>query len=81
MICGVKKILQSSKLVCGVGAVKRQTTVRLYGNACPALSGNETNSKTISWEDAKPFEDMPGPKSLPVIGNVHRFLPFIGKYN
>ncbi|KDR20887.1 putative cytochrome P450 301a1, mitochondrial, partial [Zootermopsis nevadensis] len=30
------------------------------------------------WDTAKPYEDMPGPKPLPVIGNFWRFLPYIG---
>jgi hypothetical protein len=31
------------------------------------------------WNTAKPYEDMPAPKPLPVIGNFLRFLPYIGK--
>jgi hypothetical protein len=31
------------------------------------------------WDFAKPFEDIPGPRPLPVIGNVWRFIPHIGK--
>ena len=30
------------------------------------------------WDYAKPFEDIPGPKPLPVIGNAWRFIPYIG---
>ncbi|XP_046661620.1 cytochrome P450 CYP12A2-like isoform X2 [Homalodisca vitripennis] len=30
------------------------------------------------WENALPFEQVPGPKSFPLIGNVWRFLPIIG---
>ncbi|XP_071452595.1 probable cytochrome P450 49a1 [Hetaerina americana] len=29
---------------------------------------------------ARPFDEMPGPKPLPIIGNAGRFLPFIGEY-
>jgi hypothetical protein len=38
-----------------------------------------TQAKPEEWDYAKPFEDIPGPKPLPVIGNVWRFLPFLGK--
>lgn len=31
--------------------------------------------------DAKPFESIPGPAPLPVIGNLWRYLPRIGQYN
>uniref|UniRef100_A0A1B6KJG1 Cytochrome P450 n=1 Tax=Graphocephala atropunctata TaxID=36148 RepID=A0A1B6KJG1_9HEMI len=30
------------------------------------------------WENALSFEQVPGPKSFPLIGNVWRFLPIIG---
>jgi len=30
------------------------------------------------WDYAKPFEDIPGPKPLPIIGNAWRFIPYLG---
>jgi len=30
------------------------------------------------WEYAKSFEDIPGPKPLPIIGNMWRFIPYLG---
>jgi len=30
------------------------------------------------WDYAKPFEDIPGPKPLPIIGNTWRFVPYLG---
>ena len=27
----------------------------------------------------KPFEDIPGPRSLPVVGTLYKYLPLIGK--
>jgi cytochrome P450 family 49 subfamily A len=38
-----------------------------------------TQARPEEWDYAKPFEDMPGPKPLPIIGNVWRFIPFLGK--
>jgi hypothetical protein len=30
------------------------------------------------WDYARPFEDIPGPKPLPIIGNTWRFIPYLG---
>lgn len=29
--------------------------------------------------NAKMFEEIPGPKSLPVIGTLYQYLPFVGE--
>ncbi|RZC10203.1 hypothetical protein BDFB_005201 [Asbolus verrucosus] len=37
--------------------------------------------KPNGWDEAKPFEAIPGPKPLPIIGNTWRFiLPKIGTF-
>lgn len=33
----------------------------------------------LEWENAKPYEEIPGLKSLPVIGTGWVFLPIVGK--
>jgi len=38
-----------------------------------------TQARPEEWEYAKPFEDIPGPKPLPIIGNMWRFIPYFGK--
>jgi hypothetical protein len=40
-----------------------------------------TQARPEEWENAKPFEDIPGPKPLPIIGNMWRFIPYIGNVN
>ncbi|XP_012530944.1 cytochrome P450 302a1, mitochondrial isoform X2 [Monomorium pharaonis] len=30
--------------------------------------------------EPKPFENIPGPRSLPIIGTLYKYLPFIGEY-
>ena len=32
----------------------------------------------LKWSDAKPFDEMPGPKRVPVLGSTWMFLPIIG---
>lgn len=44
---------------------------KLYKNKVEA-------AKPTGWDEALPFEAIPGPKGLPLIGNVWRFLPKIG---
>lgn len=38
----------------------------------------QDDTKPTGWDKALPFEKIPGPKSLPLIGNVWRFFPKIG---
>jgi hypothetical protein len=63
-------------------AVGQQPVLRNVGS-CVLKRCNSTMAATQArpeeWDYAKPFEDMPGPKPLPVIGNSWRFIPFLGK--
>lgn len=44
------------------------------------LTEEKNDVKPPGWDAALPFESIPGPKPLPIIGNLFRFLPFIGEY-
>lgn len=32
----------------------------------------------IEWENAKPFDEMPGPRAIPLLGTSWTFFPIIG---
>lgn len=37
--------------------------------------------KCTSNENLKSFDQIPGPKSYPVIGTLYKYLPLVGEYN
>lgn len=49
-----------------------------YKNLGDAAEKNDV--KPPGWDEALPFESIPGPKPLPIIGNMWRFFPFIGEF-
>lgn len=50
---------------------------RLYFGHTPRFTSTTTNRS----QGLKPFESIPGPKGLPLIGNIWRYLPIIGDYD
>lgn len=42
-----------------------------------STAGSQNVQKHVT--EFKKFEDIPGPKSYPFIGTLHKYLPFIGK--
>ncbi|OXU32057.1 hypothetical protein TSAR_002862 [Trichomalopsis sarcophagae] len=41
---------------------------------------NAEDANSSEWDFARPYEEIPGPKPLPVLGNLLKFLPRIGEY-
>ncbi|KAG5315356.1 C12B2 protein, partial [Pseudoatta argentina] len=41
---------------------------------------NKIVDMSNNLQHVRPIEDIPGPKALPLIGNLFRFLPYIGEY-
>lgn len=52
-------------------------------NACPLSGslGDLKENRGPTCQDVKPFEDIPGPRSLPVVGTLYHYLPFVGQYS
>nr|QLI62179.1 cytochrome P450 30 [Streltzoviella insularis] len=44
-------------------------------------NGDSTSVNLGSKKTIKNFDDIPGPKSYPVIGTLYKYFPFIGDYN
>ncbi|GIY84693.1 probable cytochrome P450 CYP44 [Caerostris extrusa] len=43
-----------------------------------SLTENEVSVEAL--DRARPFKEIPGPKALPLLGNLHRYMPVIGEY-
>nr|QFU80944.1 cyp302a1 [Eotetranychus kankitus] len=58
----------------------------LIRQSCPVKATTSKSilcpfSSQISTNRSKPYESIPGPKPLPLIGNTWRYLPLIGEYD
>jgi hypothetical protein len=69
------------RLVCSLIADSHQQVLRNVSagvlKRCNSTAA-VTQVRPEEWDCAKPFEDIPGPKPLPIIGNMWRFVPYIG---
>lgn len=64
------------------------TTQKFYFSALPATEEAKCpfskDNEKVKYEDAKPFKNIPGPKSIPFCGIAHKFIPggmYIHIYN
>ncbi|KAJ3658851.1 hypothetical protein Zmor_010569 [Zophobas morio] len=66
------KFLKITKRIINTCANSRQ-------NVLTVLSDEPTPSLE-EWESAIPYENVPGPTPIPLLGNTWRFIPFIGDF-
>ncbi|XP_012280631.1 probable cytochrome P450 301a1, mitochondrial [Orussus abietinus] len=55
-------------------------TARCKTFATFPVSMDRKDDINLTWNNARPYTEIPGPRSLPVIGNVLKFIPYIGEY-
>jgi hypothetical protein len=74
-------LLKSVRLCCCLIAERQQQVLRNVSAVVFKRCNNTavvTQTRPEEWDNAKPFEDIPGPKPLPILGNTWRFIPHIG---
>nr|UPO37781.1 cytochrome P450 301a1 [Liriomyza trifolii] len=47
---------------------------------CVYEASEVKKTRPSDWENALPYEAIPGPKPLPILGNTWRLMPIIGQY-
>ncbi|XP_069671910.1 probable cytochrome P450 301a1, mitochondrial [Periplaneta americana] len=73
----MSQMLRSSSYIrCLLGSSKQQAV--LFGVKRWSTAAAAQRAIPQEWDNAKPYEDMPGPKPLPILGNAWRFIPKIG---
>lgn len=53
-------------------------SAKTYANSVVCPIENRSETQESPWEHARPFAEIPGPKSMSIIGNMMRFMPYIG---
>ncbi|XP_043279339.1 cytochrome P450 CYP12A2-like [Venturia canescens] len=67
--------MQPRRVIGKIKDIGRSTRSNSTADVCPVAAESEKNFNAI-----RPFKDIPGPKGLPLVGNLFRFIPGIGRY-
>lgn len=75
-MCGMRRRLSQSR-----DSLLRRTVLRGFCSGtvtseCPHAS----SSLGIASSSARPYDEVPGPRPIPILGNAWRLLPLIGQY-
>ena len=77
----VSKMMKSKSFLHTVKSLKRnETWTRLQSNvatACPAAG--KVKDVANQCNPIRSYDEIPGPKAYPIVGNLFRFLPYIGE--
>ncbi|XP_016972287.1 probable cytochrome P450 301a1, mitochondrial [Drosophila rhopaloa] len=83
---GGPNLRRSVSKIGGAGSRRLESRESSTGVAtCPHLVDPEVASaprihSTAEWQNALPYNQIPGPKPIPILGNTWRLMPIIGQY-
>ncbi|XP_015600793.1 cytochrome P450 CYP12A2 [Cephus cinctus] len=71
-------LVRSALLAGAKGNVLNIGLIERY--ASTVLQADVKSPEETEWNEAKSFDEIPGPRALPIVGNIFRFLPHIGEF-
>lgn len=81
-ICSIRRTSVSYQpwLVRNINTVRsNKAAVSIQLKETPSRDNKISGDRDLEWENAKPYKEMPGLQSLPVIGTSWIFFPIVGK--
>jgi hypothetical protein len=78
---GVKQTVSTAVRVAIFGSLKMSLRPALAARSGRKLLSTAAAVKPIEWESARPYEEIPGPKPIPILGNKHLFVTRFRKWN
>lgn len=70
--------INGSRLPSMVSSMMMQRRARSVEAYASIQNGGVTKEEDAEVQEARPTKDIPGPRAWPLIGNMFRFMPYIG---